>query len=544
MAEAGRGQAGGAEAGADGMRRRGGIRRASGGFEAEFRDYLQRRLRFWAFVTASLLFVVWGFDVVTWTRVRGRGLATLLDADLLSQGLGWVAALLAAVYLGRAPRPRAVLAALDAALLWGLSLVALVAYHQLYERGGGRALPFLGIVIMTRAVVVPSRAARTLVLALVPVAAVVGLQLLHGFAGEGIPSPSRVDSGAPFSGSWWTLALWDQVFLGICVAVATVASRANFKMRMQAYEAKRIDEYEIVAPLGFGGMGEVYRAQHALMRRPVALKFVRSEVADERTLRRFENEVQETCRLSHPNTISIYDYGVTGDGSFYYAMELIDGADLERIVRATGPFAASRVIHVLEQACGALHEAHSLGMVHRDVKPANVALCRRGMVDDVVKLMDFGLVKDVAAGDQGLSEAGAIIGSPETIAPESLRGAEPAPAADLYGLAAVGYWCLAGQVLFPRKTIAEVVSAHLNDAPVPPSSLRPGVPADLERVLLRSLLKEPEARHPDVLALRDDLLRCADAGRWSPADATAWWAANRDRLRPAAPHDGAAAPPP
>ena len=532
--------------GAESLRRRGGIRRATDGFEAEFRGYLQERLRLWSIALAALLLVIWGYNAATFVRVRGAGLRTLLDGDLLSQALGWAASLGVAIALRRSSVPRGVLSCTDAVVLWALSLVGIVSYHVLYERGGGRAIPFVGVLVIMRAVVVPSRATRTVLLALPPLSTVLLVQVLHGLHGGGIPSPSGVGAGAPLSGTWWALAAWDQVFLGTCTAIAAVASRANFRLRLEAYAGRTLDQYVIEGPLGLGGMGEVYRAQHALMRRPVALKFLRADLAGERMLRRFESEVRQTCRLSHPNTISIYDYGVTADGSFYYAMELLDGADLQRIVDATGPFPPSRVIHVLTQACGALHEAHVMGMIHRDVKASNVALCRRGLIDDVVKVMDFGLVKDSWSADPELSTDGEIVGDPQTIAPETLKGETLSLAVDLYGLCAVGHFLLTGKALFDGRTVGEVLIARLTHLPPAPSSLRGDVPADLERILMRSLSSDPAARHPDALALQAELLACADAGRWTPADAASWWEAHREHVgrpgRRTAPGNGSPLP--
>jgi serine/threonine-protein kinase len=202
------------------------------------------------------------------------------------------------------------------------------------------------------------------------------------------------------------------------------ASHLNYTLRVKAYEAKQLDQYVIEGKLGEGGMGEVYRAQHALMQRPTAVKVLRPDVTGSRALQRFEKEVRRTCRLTHPNTIRIYDYGRTPEGDFYYAMELLDGADLERLIAMTGPLSPARVVHVLAQTCAALHEAHEAGLVHRDVKPSNILLCIRGLEYDVVKVMDFGLVKDTATGDATLTRADEICGSPLTISPEALTGAD------------------------------------------------------------------------------------------------------------------------
>ena len=164
---------------------------------------------------------------------------------------------------------------------------------------------------------------------------------------------------------------------------------------MQVRDAQQLGQYKLEEKIGEGAMGEVYRATHAMLRRPTAIKLLRPEIAGEETLRRFEREVQQTSRLSHPNTVSIYDYGHTAEGFFYYAMEYLDGANLEEIVDRTGPMPAARAIYILRQACGALSEAHRAGLVHRDIKSGNILLCRQGGLHDVVKIVDFGLVKDL-----------------------------------------------------------------------------------------------------------------------------------------------------
>jgi serine/threonine-protein kinase len=203
-------------------------------------------------------------------------------------------------------------------------------------------------------------------------------------------------------------------------------------------------------------------------------------------------------------------------------MEYLDGLDLRRVVEAKGPLPASRVIHLLEQACGALAEAHAEGLVHRDLKPSNLMACRRGGQHDVVKVVDFGLVRDVAAAPD-LTQAGVLCGTPETMAPEVLRGEPATAAADLYALGVIGYFLLTGKPIFDASTAAEIVGHHMHTAPVPPRNRLAAVPPDLEAVILRCLAKEPSERFLDAKALREALLACADAGRWTETDAARWW---------------------
>jgi serine/threonine-protein kinase len=305
--------------------------------------------------------------------------------------------------------------------------------------------------------------------------------------------------------------------------VAVLASHVAFSLRNRVAEARRLGDYRLEELIGQGGMGAVYRASHALLRRPTAVKLLRPDIADAHTLTRFEREVQQTSRLAHPNNIQIYDYGRTSDGVFYYAMELLDGLDLGRVVTTTGPLPPGRVVHVLVQVCGALAEAHAIGLVHRDVKPSNVVLCRRGGEHDVVKVLDFGVLRDTNAPGDGLTQDGAFVGTPDTAAPEVIRGEPATPAADVYALGAVAYHLATGERVFASPAVGVLLAQHLGATPIPPSRLQPTVPRDLEAVILRCLAKEPGERFPDMLSLRAALRACAAAGTWTEADARAWW---------------------
>ncbi len=316
---------------------------------------------------------------------------------------------------------------------------------------------------------------------------------------------------------------WSQVFLVLTVGLATLTSRVNFSLRLKAYEATQLGQYVLEEKLGGGGMGEVYRARHALLRRPTAVKIIRPDLADQNMMLRFEQEVRQTARLTHPNTISVYDFGRTEDGVFYYAMELLDGADLGVILEKTGPMPPSRVIHILVQICGALEEAHEIGLVHRDIKPGNIILCRRGLIPDVAKIMDFGLVKDTRSPDPAVTAAGGVCGSPQTISPEALRGEPVGPPADLYALSAVGCFLLAGRPIFDADTPIEFMMMHLTEEPIMPSTHGVDVSEDLEGLLHQCLEKQPAERPASASALRDALLDCKDSNGWTRQDAEHWW---------------------
>jgi eukaryotic-like serine/threonine-protein kinase len=499
----------------------------TGGFEATFCRYVHTRLRRTAAFTAAASAVLFATSIAIWLASGRSATEPLLDGArstlvgaVCGTGAIWFA-------LGRVRTTPAILGAVDACQTGYAVLMATTFYAIAYTRGPGLLVPVLALMLVARAVFVPSRAARTCLLSALASPAVLGVALAYGTA------YSR--DGVELSrGAFLTQVIWEQAVLWLAIGLATFASHANFTMRLQVYEASRVGQYELVERIGAGAMGEVWRAQHALMRRPTAIKVIRADVVDDRTLRRFEEEVRQTCRLTHPNVVAIYDYGHTEEGVFFYAMELLDGVDLHRVVATDGPLPAARVIHVLAQACAGLAEAHACGLVHRDVKAANLFLCRRGLESDVVKVVDFGLVKDTGGEGSGATQLGEVCGTPETMAPETIRGRPAAAPVDVYALGAVGCYLLTGRQIFDAAHALEFVSCHLTQEPVPPSARRPDVPKDLEDVLLACLRKSPDDRMASVLDLRRRLLACADAGRWTQDDAAAWWTRWRERAPAAA----------
>jgi eukaryotic-like serine/threonine-protein kinase len=312
---------------------------------------------------------------------------------------------------------------------------------------------------------------------------------------------------ATYVGAQWTLLLG---FTTIALFGAYRIETANTVAR----DAVRLGQYVLVERLGAGGMGEVHRAEHRLLRRPCAIKLIRPEHAGNAdVLRRFEREVQATASLTHPNTIAIYDYGITDDGTFYYAMEYLPGDTLEQLVARDGPMDAPRAIHVLRQIAGALHEAHRAGLTHRDIKPGNVMLGERGGVADVAKLLDFGLVTAQQttgdAGDgaiSGITQVGTIVGTPAYMSPEQCAGdQQPGPASDLYSLGAMGYFLVTGRAPFEGRAPLQMMLAHLSEAPPSARLLRPELPPDVDALLLRCLAKRPADRFASALALEQAL---------------------------------------
>ena len=311
------------------------------------------------------------------------------------------------------------------------------------------------------------------------------------------------------------------------IAIATVGSRVIFGLRRDADRVRRLGQYTLEEKIGEGGMGVVYRASHAMLRRPTAIKLLPPDRAGEVNLQRFEREVQLTAQLTHPNTVAIYDYGRTPDGIFYYAMEYLDGINLEELVRRDGPQPAGRVIHILGQVSGALAEAHELGLIHRDIKPANIILTERGGEPDVAKVVDFGLVKRLTPDGPAVTMSTSLVltGTPLYMAPEALTTPDAIDArSDLYALGAVGYFLLTGKPVFEAGSMAEAFGHHLHTAPIPPSQRTTNpIPAELERVILSCLSKSVEGRPPSARVLQSELAHSGSNASWTKDDAVGWW---------------------
>lgn len=321
---------------------------------------------------------------------------------------------------------------------------------------------------------------------------------------------------------------------GVMFFFMLVTARQGQQLQQAVAAATQLGQYTLEEKLGEGGMGAVYRARHALLRRATAIKMISSSNLGEGALARFEREVQITSQLQHPNTIAIYDYGRTPDGVFFYAMEYLEGTNLEDLVERFGPLPEGRVIHLLRQVCGSLAEAHDKGLIHRDIKPANILLTCRGGIADFVKVLDFGLVKAVGgSGDQArLTKSDAMVGTPLYLSPEAIeRPASVDLRTDIYAIGAVGYFLICGKPVFVGESIMDVCLQHLREAPEAPSKrLGKTVSPLLESVLLRCLAKNPDGRPATARLLREELDRCEASGRWTESDADAWWQTARDKL--------------
>jgi serine/threonine-protein kinase len=320
------------------------------------------------------------------------------------------------------------------------------------------------------------------------------------------------------------------IMLGVTFLSSTYGTHMIGGLRREAFEARQLGQYRLCRRIGSGGMGEVYLAEHQMMKRPCAIKLIRpGKSTDPEALARFEREVRATARLSHWNTVEIFDYGRVVDGTFYYVMEYLPGLSLAELVEKHGPLPPARAIHLLMQTCDALAEAHAYGLMHRDIKPGNIFSAQRGGIYDVSKLLDFGLAKPVAAGPSSvqLTQEGMITGSPLYMSPEQAMGeSDPDARSDIYSLGATAYYLLTGLPPFVGDKAIKIIMAHVQQEVVPPSRLRPEIGADLDQVVLRALAKSPTDRFQQVVAMRQALSECVAAGAWTHGDAAQWWQTN------------------
>jgi serine/threonine-protein kinase len=312
---------------------------------------------------------------------------------------------------------------------------------------------------------------------------------------------------------------------GIAIFAAHTIHGAN----LVASKARRLAQYQLIRLIGEGGMGQVYEAEHLLLKRACAVKRIQpNRSSDDRLLRRFQREVRATARLTHPHTIEVYDYGETKDGVFFFAMELLPGMNLRELVKVNGPLPPARAVHFLIEVCEALIEAHEAGMIHRDVKPANIFASQRGGIHDFTKLLDFGVVREIKVDPNLTMTSKMVAGTPSYMSPEQATTPLSIDArSDLYSVAAVGYFLLSGRPPFVGPSAMRVMLDTVNTPCDPLSMHRADVPLDVERVLMRCLEKEPAFRFQSARELRDELARCECAGGWSRQDALEWWNGHR-----------------
>ncbi len=421
----------------------------------------------------------------------------------------------------------AVVEAIDA----GLTVAACILYAMLgMSASTSLSVAFsvplaMSYTLLGRSIIVPSIYLRTLLISAAGAAPTIVYFRMQGVPETFGQSPESARVFVSFGMLW----------CGFAVLAAAANSRQLYGLRARIREIGKLGQYTLEAKIGEGGMGAVYRATHAMLRRPAAIKLLSKDRTSEKDLARFEREVQLTSTLTHPNTIAIFDYGRTADGVFYYVMEYLEGWDLDRLVREHGPVPPPRVIHILAQVCAALVEAHARHLIHRDIKPANIVLTGRIDEPDVVKVVDFGLVKTLAT-NGAESRSDTITGTPMYLSPEAIKTPDAVDErTDIYALGAVAYFLLSGREVFSGASVVEVLSRHMLEQPLPPSKhLIEPLSADLERLVLQCLAKDPAERPQSASSLRTLLLACEDASRYNRAEAFAWWLAHRPQLQTAA----------
>jgi serine/threonine-protein kinase len=479
------------------------------------RSHFQERLALTCFVVFLIGFAASVLELLALAFVLEVNLSTYLARKAVPLQLATTfVALIGSMVLRKTRLSARALGAADVLLTVGICLgwgLMTVTEHPLIGHEARIELtPLLAasFTLATRAALVPSTPARSAFSGLLAMAPLLPITYLHRRAA--IPAQD------PFGPTLY-VAFWAAVGIACTSTITTVI----YGLRIEVRKAMELGQYVLEEKLGEGGMGVVYRASHKLLRRPCAIKLLTG--TDRDAAHRFEREVRITAHLTHPNTISVFDYGHTPDGTFYYAMEYLDGTTLEQLVADFGPQSASRVVHILVQVCGVLEEAHAYGLVHRDIKPANIMLTERGLVPDVVKVLDFGLVKQIKAMGPGLSNVNVLLGTPHYMAPEAIL--EPGKVdgrTDLYALGATAYFLLTGRHVFHGGNVVDIASQHVHELPAPPSAKVSGIPASLDAVVLACLAKRQEDRPTDATTLAKMLLEC-EVDEWTRDDAREWW---------------------
>ena len=428
-------------------------------------------------------------------------------------------------------------------LLGALVLSVCAFSGDMLLQGVGVKLSWLAVWILLFPLLIPSRPLRSLVVSTLCATTAPAVFFVWSLAeGQALPRlPVLAETFLPYY---------------VCAGLAVVPAWLVFDLGSAATTARdtvrQLGSYRLVELLGRGGMGEVWRAEHALLARPAAVKLVhlpttgthgtpplqdRSEV-----LARFEREAQTIAALTSPHTVSLYDYGVTDDGTLYYAMELLEGIDLEELVDRFGPLSPARAIYLLRQVCESLSEAHAAGLVHRDIKPSNLMACHVGNQVDFVKVLDFGLVRRMKPAEQDprVSDADYVVGTPAFMAPELAKSpTEVDSRADVYAIGCVAYWLLTGHLVFEQSTAAGIIADHVHaPPPIPSAKTRQAIPPELEELIINCLAKTPRLRPQTVDDLHERLARITVAQPWTQQRAHMWW---RARLRELVPDEGPAA---
>ena len=407
------------------------------------------------------------------------------------------------------------------ALATSLAILALSFVLLALQPGKSLIYPYLFLLLL-HAALVPR---QIWVQAWLSVVTMLGFLAARAAAAALLSENQQVYLGIGDGGYWRTLAI-NTLFLGISSGLLIYIVRSLEKGRKALCDTPRFGNYVIESFLGTGGMGKVYQARHISMLRPTALKIMEPKNEDlSIAILRFEREVKLSATLCHPNTITIYDFGRCDDFTYYYAMELLTGMDLQRMIERFGPLTASRSIHILKQICGSLSEAHRKGIVHRDIKPSNIFICVSGGVFDFVKVLDFGLAKEVEQKSTGLTSTDAFLGTPTYVAPEMILDRDKVDGrTDIYMLGCVAYWMLTGHPPFEGRTNAQIMVEHVNELPKWPSDRADQeIPPELERIVMKCLEKEMSQRYLDTDELSAALEALERGLPWNQGQARDWW---------------------
>ncbi|HEX5133038.1 MAG TPA: serine/threonine-protein kinase [Candidatus Krumholzibacteria bacterium] len=508
------------------------------GFPSDLFEQARGRLR----LLVTFFIIAFGFDLVifagTWLYVKFTGGTIPADGNRIPAAQ-WInlGAVVTSVALWWAAGSRRVSA--SRLHTWGLTYEVIICFicsllpywqyyidHQLIPQ-----LTWVPAIVIMFPLIMPGPPRRMLMAAVASAA-------MAPFALLVLQLTGRVDlvDGSPYVPA--------TVGSAFAVGFAYVGARVVYGLGREVARARALGSYQLEEQLGAGGMGEVWRARHRLLARPAAIKLIRpslagstSAVVSEEARRRFEREAQAIAGLRSPHTVHLFDFGIADDGAFYYAMELLEGLDADALVRRFGPIPAERAVHLLRQVCHSLSEAESRGLVHRDVKPSNIFVCRYGEDHDFVKVLDFGIVKtrdDTTETPDPLTSEAVIRGTPAFMAPEQALGAaELDGRADIYAVGCVAYWLLTGQMVFAADSRAALLMHHIQTVPVAPSARTElPVPAELDEVVLACLAKDPAARPQSAreLSVRLDELKLE---AWTEARAREWWERHRPDERAA-----------
>jgi eukaryotic-like serine/threonine-protein kinase len=489
---------------------------SSGSSEEEARAYLQARLTvlyklmFWCFLV--LIGFLW---LVYWAHPEIEPALQIWINAAFVAGLA-IMAYLWRVKLLRKQLSFESLSRID--VFYAVAANVLIAACAVLSYDERQAAYTCGIYscfsVLTRALIVPSTGRRTaIVTTLAAIPMVVAVCIL--------PFIKDWPEGKDISGIALVVGFVQIEVVAILLAAA--GSEIIYGLRQKVSAAQQLGQYTLGRKIGEGGMGVVYLAHHDLLRRPTAIKLLHPDRVGHDNMQRFEREVQHMSQLTHPNTVAVFDYGRSFEGTFYYAMEYLAGIDLHNLVMRHGKQPAERVRQIMIQVCGALQEAHELGISHRDIKPANIILCERGAVPDIAKVVDFGLAKELA------KEAGAstqvVVGTPAFVSPEAVTDPNRVgPPADLYALGCVAYFLLTGQKVFNGKTAVDICIQHVTKQPMPPSqAANVNVPRQLEEIILACLAKQPSGRPASADELADRLRAIGPFDDWDETRALAWW---------------------